>query len=69
MSKLASTAFLAFAAGTRTLQAQILRNSLAADEDMSAPLNHWQSLSDLPADDVLPAGSQMCPTTTESNTL
>ena len=25
---------------------------------MSAPLNHWQSLSGLPAGDVLPVGSQ-----------
>ena len=50
--------FLASTAGTRTLQAQILRNSLAADEDMSAPLNHWQSLSGLPAGDVFPVGSQ-----------
>jgi len=58
VSKLASTAFLASAAGTRTLQAQILRNSLTADEDMSAPLNHWLSLSDLPAGDFLPVGSQ-----------
>ena len=58
VSQLASTAFLASAAGTRTLQAQILRNSLAADDDMSAPLNHWQSLSGLPTGDVLPVGSQ-----------
>ena len=50
--------FLDSAAGTRTLQAQILWNSLAADEDMSAPLNHWQSLAGLPAGDVLPVGSQ-----------
>ena len=27
-------------------------------EDTSAPLNHWQSLSGLPAGDVLPVGSQ-----------
>ena len=58
VSKLASTAFLASAAGTRTLQAQIRRKSLAADEETSAPLNHWQSLSGLPAGDVLPVGSQ-----------
>ena len=35
-----------------------MRNSLAADEDMSAPINHWQSLSGLPAGDVLPVGNQ-----------
>jgi len=58
VSKLASAAFLASAAGTRTLQAQILLNSLVADEDMSAPLNHWLSLSGLPAGDVLPIGNQ-----------
>jgi len=58
VSKLTSTAFLASAAGFRTLQPQILRNSLAADEDMSAPLSHWLSLSGLPAGDVLPVGSQ-----------
>ena len=52
--QLASTALLAFAEGTRTLQSQILRNSLAADEDTSAPLNHWLSLSGFPAGDVLP---------------
>jgi len=34
------------------------RNSLAVDEDMSAPINHWLSLSGLPAGDVLPVGSQ-----------
>jgi len=42
-----------------SIQVQILRDSLAADEDMSAaPLNHWLSLSGLPAGDVLPVGSQ-----------
>jgi len=51
----ASTAFLA---NTRILRAQIIHNSLAADEDMSVKLYHWQSLSVLPADDVFPVGSQ-----------
>jgi len=58
VSKLTSTAFLDSAAGTRTSQAQILRNSLATDEDMSGPLNHWLSLSGLPAGDFLPVDSQ-----------
>jgi len=58
VSKLASKGFLASAAVTRTLQARILRNSLAADEDMIAPLNHWLSLCGLPAGNVLPVGSQ-----------
>jgi len=31
--------------------------SLAADEDMSVPLHHWQSLLDHPADDVLHVGT------------
>jgi len=29
-----------------------------ADATMNAPLNHWLSLSGLPASDVLPSGSQ-----------
>jgi len=54
VAKLGSTAFIASAAGTRILQTQ----SLAADEEMSVPLHHWQSLSGLPTDDVLHVGSQ-----------
>jgi len=56
--QLASTAFLASAAGTRTLQAQILRNCLAADEDLSVSLDHWLSLTGRPAGDALSVGSQ-----------
>ena len=56
--KLASSAFLASAAGTLTLQAQILRNTLAADEDTSTSLRHWLSLSGLSAGDSLPIGNQ-----------
>ena len=58
VSKLASSAFLAFAAGTLTLQAHILQNTLAADEDRCTSLNHWLSLSGLSASDSLPIGNQ-----------
>ena len=59
VSKLVSTDFVASAAGTRTLHAQILRNSLAADEDMSAPIKSLAIIiSGRPAVDVLPVGSQ-----------
>ena len=50
--------FLASGAGTRTLQTQILRTSLATDTDLSASLDHWQSLSGLPAGDVPAVGGQ-----------
>ena len=50
--------FLAYAAGTLTLQAQILRNTLAADEDTCTSLNHWLSLYGLSAGDSLPIGNQ-----------
>ena len=56
--KLASLAFLASAAGTLTLQAQILRNTLAADEDTCTSLSHWLSLSGLSASDSIPNGNQ-----------
>jgi hypothetical protein len=56
--QLASTAFLASAAGTHTLQAQILRNCPAADEDLSVSLDHWLSLTGRPAEDALTVGSQ-----------
>jgi len=49
--------FFSFCCWYSHLQEQILRNRLAADEDRSAPLNHWQSLSGPPDDDVLPVGS------------
>ena len=58
VSKLASSAVLASAAGTLTLQAQILRNTLAADEDNCTSLSHWLSLSGLSVSDSLPIGNQ-----------
>lgn len=45
VSKLASSAFLASAAGTRSLQALILRKCQVEDEDVSQSLEHWNSLT------------------------
>jgi hypothetical protein len=58
VSKLASSAVLASAADTFTLQAQLLRNTLAADEDTCTSLNQWLSLCGLSAGDSLPIGNQ-----------
>jgi hypothetical protein len=45
-SKLALSAFLASAAGMRTIQAFILQKSQVTDKGISQPLIHWKSLSD-----------------------
>ena len=58
VSMLASSAFLASAAGTLPLQSQILRNTQAAVGDTSLALKHWLSLSGAPCDDSFPAGNQ-----------
>jgi hypothetical protein len=58
VSMLASSAFLASAAGTLPLQTQILRNTLAADENTRASLKHWLSISGLADEDSPPAGNQ-----------
>ena len=55
---LASSAFLASAAGTLPLQSQILRNTQAAEGDTSTASKHWLSISGLPSDASVPAGSQ-----------
>jgi len=57
VSTLASTAFLASAAGTLPLQSQILRKTMAAVEDQSASLKHWHSLSGVSVADSLPIGN------------
>jgi len=58
VSQLASSAFLASAAGTLDLQALILRNSPAADDDTDIALNQWRSLAGLSESDSRPVGSQ-----------
>ena len=55
VSMLASSAFLASAAGTLSLQSQILRKTLAAVEDTSRSLKHWFALS---GEDTLPVDNQ-----------
>ncbi len=55
---LASSAFLASAAGTLPLQSQILRNTQAAEGDTRTASKHWLSISGLPSDASVPAGSQ-----------
>ena len=52
VSTLASSAFLASAAGTLSLQAQILRNTQAAAGDTRASLKHWFSISGMVDADV-----------------
>jgi hypothetical protein len=52
---LASSAFLASAAGTLSLQSQILRNTKATVEDTSTSSKHWLGIS---GEDSLPAGNQ-----------
>lgn len=49
MSILASSAFLAFAAGMRALQTVILRKSNMDDEDSGRSLSHWKLLSNMTA--------------------
>jgi hypothetical protein len=58
VSMLASSAFLASAAGTLPLQTQILRNTQAAAEDTSSSLRHWLFISGMSGEDSLPVGSQ-----------
>jgi len=55
---LASSAFLASAAGTLPLQSQILWKTLAAIEDTSASLKCWHTLSGVSGADSLPASNQ-----------
>ena len=57
VSMLASSAFLASAAGTLPLQTQVLQNSLAAAEDTSTSLNQWLLISGVSGDDSLPTGN------------
>jgi len=58
VAMLASSAFSASAAGTLSLQSQILRNTQAADGDTSTALKHWLSISGVPCDDSFPVGNQ-----------
>ena len=51
VSMLASSAFVASAAGTLPLQIQILRNTQVADENTKASLKHWFSLSGMDDED------------------
>jgi len=55
---LASSAFLASAAGTLPLQSQILRNTQTAEGDTRTASKHWLSISGLPCDASVPAGNQ-----------
>ena len=55
---LASSAFLASAAGTLPLQSHILRNTLAVVEDTSMSLKHWLSVSGTSDEASLPVGNQ-----------
>jgi hypothetical protein len=55
---LASSAFLASAAGTLPLQSQILQNTMATVEDTSASLKHWSSISGVSGEDSVPVGNQ-----------
>jgi hypothetical protein len=55
---LASSAFLASAAGTLPLQSHILRNTLAVVEDTSMSLKHWLSVSGMSDEASLPVGNQ-----------
>jgi len=58
VSMLASSAFLASAAGTLPLQSLILRNTLAAVEDTSTSLKHWFSVSGMSDEASVPVGRQ-----------
>ena len=61
VSQLASSAFLASAAGTLPLQSLILRNSVAIDAidaDIDLVREHWRSLAGLSDVDCQPVGSQ-----------
>jgi len=58
VSMLASSAFLASAAGTLHLQTEILRNTQTTVEDTSSSLKHGLSITDLTSEDSLPFGNQ-----------
>jgi hypothetical protein len=49
---------LASAAGTLSLQSQILQNTMAAVEDTSTSLKHWFSISGVSGEDTPPVGNQ-----------
>ena len=58
VSMLASSAFLASAAGTLPPQSHILRNTQAAVEDTSTSLKHWFSVSGMSDEALVPIGNQ-----------
>jgi hypothetical protein len=55
---LAPSAFLASAAGTSSLQTQILHKCRTAEEDMTGPISCWQRLASSGDDVQLPVGTQ-----------
>jgi len=58
VSMLASSAFLASAAGTLPLQTQILWNTQTTVEDTCSSLKHWLSIFGLSSEDSVPVGNQ-----------
>ena len=58
VTQLASSAFLASAAGTLPLQTLILRNGSASNDDITHASNHWHSVAGLAISDSPPVGGQ-----------
>ena len=58
VTMLAPSAFLASAAGTSSLQTQILHKCRIAEEDMTGPISCWQRLASSGDDVQLPVGTQ-----------